>query len=66
MTQPFWMLYIEGQRGPTFKHASEATARQEAERLAKLIPGKKVYLLEAKAECLVQTSNWTNYEELPF
>lgn len=46
----FWMVWSPTGRTPTFKHDSEESARNEAERLARnTSPGEKFYILEAKA-----------------
>lgn len=46
---PFWMVYRLGQNQPTWKHPSAHAATQEAERLARLHPGKTFVVLEAIA-----------------
>jgi hypothetical protein len=43
----FWMVYGEGQRSPTYKHASRALAETEAARLAKANPSIAFYVLKA-------------------
>lgn len=50
--KPFWMVYGEGQRPPAFKHATFESARLEAERLARLLPGVRFYVLSAIARAL--------------
>ena len=62
----FWMVYGEGQRGPTFKHMSSDEARREAERLAGACPGVKFFVLEAtgfaqKVDVVFQT-----LDDIPF
>ncbi len=43
----FWMVWnVEG-RAPTYKHASHASAVNEAERLARLNPGQTFAVLRA-------------------
>jgi hypothetical protein len=44
---PFWMVYGLGQGQPTWKHSSAHAATKEAERLARLHPGKTFIVLEA-------------------
>ncbi len=41
----FWMIYVEHGSSPSKKHHSYDSAYKEAERLAKLHIGKKVYIL---------------------
>lgn len=45
MTYRFWMVYGEGQRAPTYKHDSRASAEAEALRLARQHPGIAFYAL---------------------
>lgn len=44
MKNPFFMVYLEGERTPTFKHESVERATTEAERLAR-VHKKKAYVL---------------------
>jgi len=44
---PFWMVYGLDQGPPTWKHPSAHAATREAERLARLHPGKTFIVLEA-------------------
>ena len=46
-TQPFWMVYGLHQGKPTMRHKSYASARQEAERLARAVPGVQFFILQA-------------------
>ena len=41
----FWMIYVEGGGSPTYKHTTWESVETEAKRLAKQLPGKKVYIL---------------------
>lgn len=43
----FWMVWNPLGSAPTFMHDSEMKASQEAERLARMNPGKCFYVLEA-------------------
>lgn len=43
----FWMVWNPQGRAPTHKHPSPDQALTEAERLARLNPGQKFYVLEA-------------------
>ena len=42
----FWMVYGMGQHQPTVRHKSIISARQEAERLARSVPGVDFFVLE--------------------
>ena len=46
---PFYMVYVEGQSAPTYKHGSMEQATKEADRLAKLL-NTKTYVLAAVME----------------
>ncbi len=48
-TTPFWMVWGIHSGPPTFQHQSEESARNEAERLARLNPGKQFVVLESVA-----------------
>lgn len=49
----FWDCYIEGTDGGKYlKHTTLESARQEAERLARLKPGCKVYVLKMVDYCI--------------
>ena len=43
-SKTFYMVYVEGERGPAYKHSSIESAENEAKRLAKKT-GKKAYVL---------------------
>lgn len=45
--ETFWMVYGLGQRQPTVRHKTFASAQGEAERLARVAPGTPFYVLEA-------------------
>ncbi len=50
----FWPCYVEGTNGGVhYKHYNLHAARKEAERLARINPGKSVYLLECIGKCKV-------------
>ncbi len=53
--EKFWMVFVTGTKGCTKQHSDEEQARAEAERLAKLYPAEKVYLLEAIDFCIADT-----------
>lgn len=42
----FYMVYMEGEGSPTYKHQTFESAKKEAERLS-LLFGKKTYVLQA-------------------
>lgn len=42
--QPFFMVYVEGQSSPAYKHENLNSAEAEAKRLAKTL-GRKAYVL---------------------
>ena len=44
--QPFWMVYVFGQRGPARRHDTRSEAHKEAERLASITPDVTVAVLE--------------------
>jgi len=58
--ETFWMVYGEGQRAPTYKHASQTAARQEAERLAREHKGTRFYVLEQIASVISSDVIWVN------
>ena len=45
----FWMVWNPAGHSPVFKHETARLARIEAERLARLNPGQRFYVLEAVA-----------------
>lgn len=45
--QTFWMIYGDGQGKPTVKHHSLESAKAEASRLARGLPGVRFFILEA-------------------
>lgn len=47
MSNQFWAVCCFERGGPTVKHQTEHGAIQEAERLARLNPGAKFYVLQA-------------------
>lgn len=72
-SEVFWMVYGEGQRAPTMKHATRDVAETEAKRLARFNPGIAFYVLEAisRAEKIeVQFTRLdrrnVNDDEIPF
>jgi hypothetical protein len=45
MNDEFWMVWREFGGTPTYKHPNEDSARREAERLARMTPGVRFYIL---------------------
>lgn len=56
----FWMVWMEGNRDPQHKHTSSHSAEMEAERLARLHPGRTLYILESVNACKVADVIWAN------
>lgn len=69
-TGRFWMVWNDGPFGrtPTYKHPSPEAAQQEANRLARVFPGQRFWVLEAQG--FMRTADpctWTPAESgLPF
>ena len=62
----FWMVYVEDQEAPNFKHVTLKGAKAEAERLASFTK-KKVYILEAVEYCECTAIKWSDIsEDVPF
>lgn len=53
MEDIFWMVYVKGSGMPTFKHATLASAKAEAERLVRKA-GARAYILEPVACCYLR------------
>lgn len=67
MATRFWMVWNEGNRGPVKQHWTEQEARTEAERLAKLNPGQRFYVLVTLSFCMVQEPvHWFETDDIPF
>jgi hypothetical protein len=60
----FWMIWNEGNRGPTIQHFTIKEVRKEAERLARLNPGQKFYILSAIDCCRMNDISWASEEVL--
>ena len=59
----FWMVYSRnGRHPPKFEHNNRDGARAEAERLARLNPGLRFYILEATDTVVVE--NPCKWEDL--
>jgi hypothetical protein len=67
MATQFWMVYSRnGQHPPKYEHSSIEAARAESERLARLIPGQRFYVLEAVATVVVENPCKWDDLTLPF
>ena len=58
----FWMVYVEGKRGPAYKHATRPAAEQEARRLA-LETRLPAYILESTTVFYVPEPSVTRLEQ---
>lgn len=58
----FWMVWRENGDIPRYKHATEASAKQEAERLARNNPGVKFYVLVSVDACRLIDVLWENQQ----
>ncbi len=47
--KPFWLVWRPDGAAPAFQHPTEQSARTEAERLARLNPGRQFVVLETVA-----------------
>jgi hypothetical protein len=45
--ETFWVVWNENRGKPTFKHASEESAKKEAVKLARRHPGEQFHVLES-------------------
>ena len=70
MNGRFWMVFNDSLSGraPTFKHPTLESAKQEAERLSRLNPGIRFWVLEAQGFMqITPPSIWTPAEDgMPF
>ena len=64
--ETFWMVWNEGNRAPTVKHQSEEMAEKEAERLARVNPGQKFYVIQSVKVCSLRDVVWERTQEVPF
>lgn len=60
-TEPFWLVWREGNQSPKFKHPTEESARTEAERLATLHPGEVFHVLTSVATCRPAGIAWVEH-----
>lgn len=52
---PFWFVWNENGRSPSYKHMNSVSAFNEADRLARSNPGEKFIVLQSV--CAVQVNN---------
>lgn len=64
----FWMVWCDTAQRPTKKHDSPVSAEAEAERLARLNPGDRFYVLHGGKYAWVSPRpvEWVKLDELPF
>lgn len=63
----FWLVWNKDGGVPTRKHPSEASARNEAVRLAIANPGKRFVVLRSIGEAFQPPAvMWTKHDEIPF
>ena len=58
----FWMVWNPGNRAPSFKHKTQDAAKQEAERLAKLHPGKEFVVLQSVGTVRTRETEWVEHD----
>lgn len=56
----FWFVFREQGGPPTQRHATESSARTEAERLANMYPGHEFHVLECIGTVKKTSVVWTN------
>lgn len=54
----FWLVWRNGGGAPTKKHTSQASARKEAERLARANPGAEFVVLRSEGVCRRVDVQW--------
>lgn len=70
----FWVVWNEGGGAPTVKHPDYASARREAQRLARAVPGQRFVVLAAAVSFIKRDldethygdSQWLDDREIPF
>jgi hypothetical protein len=64
----FFVVWRDFGGPPTYRHATEDTARAEATRLARLNPGVKFHVLGLVDTCVKDDVRWASKEEdgIPF
>ena len=70
MQEQFYLVWNPSRphHSPQTKHPSEHSARQEAERLARMEPGQEIYVLQPVAHCKKKEVFWSDYDRdlIPF
>lgn len=70
MKGSFFMVYLEGERTPTFKHTTPESATAEAERLTRVHRKKAYVLCSIKSielnEFITEDLRPKNQDDLPF
>lgn len=49
--EAFWYVWVEGDSAPSYKHRTVGSAKEEAERLARINGGKLVSVFELVGTC---------------
>lgn len=61
-TQTYWLVWREGGHAPVHRHPSEASARIEAERLARCHRGQRFVVLSSVASVVISDVNWVELQ----
>jgi hypothetical protein len=62
----FWLVWKDNGGIPTVPHDSLDSAKREAERLARMHPGSKFYVLQTVGACSKTDVLWDEDHEPPF
>lgn len=62
--QTFYMIYVEGERTPTYKHTNLESVTTEAKRLARTL-NKKAYILKAFASVAIKEYDIDHFVDIP-
>lgn len=68
-TTPFYMVWRENGNPPKFRHPDANLARFEAERLARMYPGERFFVLASIGDVRVSDTHWTphkQFDDIPF
>lgn len=67
---PFWLVWSpNGDRPPSYRHATEDAALREANRLADRFPGREFYVMQPTLQVVAQRRFTTRYvadDGIPF
>lgn len=66
MEGPVWCVWNPHMDIPRFQHTSEASARREAERLARQNPGQRFIVLKSVAEVTKNDIIWKDHSNEEF